>query len=288
MAVVLRSDPLSRIHPEPQTLEFDHSFSTRPAMSRPLVVAVLFPRGSIPSFPTIASSPTTNPHPSLPISLNLPPPVPSPPSSVSLEALGQFLGTKRSSGSSGSSSSSSSSLSISGGGDDGEMEQGGVTHEIFCFVCSLVSEKGVTLCDDQDPVLLSRSTVFEGRCFQNLERCGGEGRKGKLNPNFISVILFGLFAIASAKVIFEEKFDDGWVKYENTAREWSHTSGNWSGIQTSGDYRFYALLSARALSHKWFLLTGLALVFEFLAGLISRPAWWDLASLLPFSVAYFP
>ncbi|KAL1193745.1 F-box protein [Cardamine amara subsp. amara] len=45
-----------------------------------------------------------------------------------LQALGQFLGTKRSSCGSGS-SSSSSSLSISGGDEDGgEIEQGGVTH----------------------------------------------------------------------------------------------------------------------------------------------------------------
>ncbi|XP_022557248.1 calreticulin-1 isoform X2 [Brassica napus] len=78
----------------------------------------------------------------------------------------------------------------------------------------------------------------------------------KLNPNFISLILFGLVAIASASVIFEEKFEDGWEKRwvksdwkkdDNTAGEWSHTAGNWSGdandkgIQTSEDYRFYAI-----------------------------------------------
>lgn len=44
-----------------------------------------------------------------------------------LQALGQFLGAKRSCGG-GSSSSSSSSLSISGGDEGGEIEQGGVTH----------------------------------------------------------------------------------------------------------------------------------------------------------------
>uniref|UniRef100_A0A1J3D741 Uncharacterized protein n=1 Tax=Noccaea caerulescens TaxID=107243 RepID=A0A1J3D741_NOCCA len=58
-------------------------------------------------------------------------------------------------------------------------------------------------------------------------------------------------------------------------------------------------INTRALLHKWFLLTGLASVHEFLAGLISaivyiisRPVWWgipmELASLLPFSDAYFP
>lgn len=46
-----------------------------------------------------------------------------------LQALGQFLGAKRScGGGSSSSSSSSSSLSISGGDGGGEIEQGGVTH----------------------------------------------------------------------------------------------------------------------------------------------------------------
>ncbi|KAH0903424.1 hypothetical protein HID58_042927 [Brassica napus] len=78
----------------------------------------------------------------------------------------------------------------------------------------------------------------------------------KLNPSLISLILIGLVAIASASVIFEEKFDDGWEKRwvksdwkkdDNTAGEWSHTAGNWSGdandkgIQTSEDYRFYAI-----------------------------------------------
>ncbi|CAN7013220.1 unnamed protein product [Brassica oleracea var. botrytis] len=58
-------------------------------------------------------------------------------------------------------------------------------------------------------------------------------------------------------------------------------------------------ISARALLHKWFLLTGLASVFELLAALVSavvdtvsRPTLWgipmELASMLPFSDAYFP
>ncbi|KAJ0254874.1 Acyl-CoA synthetase family protein [Hirschfeldia incana] len=58
-------------------------------------------------------------------------------------------------------------------------------------------------------------------------------------------------------------------------------------------------INARALLHKWLLLTGLASVFELLGGLVSaivdtvsRPMLWgipmELASMLPFSDAYFP
>ncbi|CAG7905286.1 unnamed protein product [Brassica rapa] len=58
-------------------------------------------------------------------------------------------------------------------------------------------------------------------------------------------------------------------------------------------------INARALLHKWFLLTGLASVFDLLAALVSavvdtvsRPTLWgipmELASMLPFSDAYFP
>ncbi|CAE5960412.1 unnamed protein product [Arabidopsis arenosa] len=79
---------------------------------------------------------------------------------------------------------------------------------------------------------------------------------GKLNSKFISMILFALVVIVSSEVIFEERFDDGWEKRwvksdwkkdNNTAGEWKHTAGNWSGdandkgIQTSEDYRFYAI-----------------------------------------------
>ncbi|XP_023643750.1 calreticulin-1 [Capsella rubella] len=78
----------------------------------------------------------------------------------------------------------------------------------------------------------------------------------KLNSKFISMILFTLVVIVSAEVIFEERFDDGWEnrwvksdwkKDSNTAGEWKHTGGNWSGdandkgIQTSEDNRFYAI-----------------------------------------------
>ncbi|KAG7653634.1 Calreticulin/calnexin P domain superfamily [Arabidopsis suecica] len=78
----------------------------------------------------------------------------------------------------------------------------------------------------------------------------------KLVTSLVSLILIGLVAIASAAVIFEERFDDGWEsrwvksewkKDDNTAGEWKHTAGNWSGdsndkgIQTSEDYRFYAI-----------------------------------------------
>ncbi|KAL8222822.1 hypothetical protein R6Q57_020221 [Mikania cordata] len=79
----------------------------------------------------------------------------------------------------------------------------------------------------------------------------------RLNPNsltFLSLLL--LFSTASAKVNFEERFEDGWEnrwvksdwkKDENMAGEWSYTSGKWNGdpndkgIQTSEDYRFYAI-----------------------------------------------
>ncbi|XP_020240461.1 calreticulin [Cajanus cajan] len=76
------------------------------------------------------------------------------------------------------------------------------------------------------------------------------------NPDLLSLILLSLLTIASAKVFFEERFDDGWEnrwvksdwkKDENVAGEWNHTSGQWNGdandkgIQTSEDYRFYAI-----------------------------------------------
>ncbi|XP_062004321.1 calreticulin [Rosa rugosa] len=76
------------------------------------------------------------------------------------------------------------------------------------------------------------------------------------NPSLASLILLSLLAVASAKVFFEEKFEDGWEKHwvksdwkkdENLAGEWNYTSGKWNGdandkgIQTSEDYRFYAI-----------------------------------------------
>ncbi|KAL1190895.1 hypothetical protein V5N11_025639 [Cardamine amara subsp. amara] len=58
-------------------------------------------------------------------------------------------------------------------------------------------------------------------------------------------------------------------------------------------------INTRALLHKWLLLSGLASVFELLAGFVSaivdivaRPSLWgipmELASMLPFSDAFFP
>ncbi|PRQ42373.1 Calreticulin [Rosa chinensis] len=76
------------------------------------------------------------------------------------------------------------------------------------------------------------------------------------HPSLASLILLSLLAVASAKVFFEEKFEDGWEKHwvksdwkkdENLAGEWNYTSGKWNGdandkgIQTSEDYRFYAI-----------------------------------------------
>ncbi|EYU40510.1 hypothetical protein ABFS82_14G127800 [Erythranthe guttata] len=79
-----------------------------------------------------------------------------------------------------------------------------------------------------------------------------------MNPNFLSlaIALSLLLVISSAKVFFEERFDDGWEsrwvksdwkKDEKMAGEWNYTSGKWNGdsndkgIQTSEDYRFYAI-----------------------------------------------
>ncbi|KAL5565915.1 hypothetical protein UlMin_029079 [Ulmus minor] len=80
---------------------------------------------------------------------------------------------------------------------------------------------------------------------------------GVRNPSFLSLaLLLSLVVIASAKVFFEERFEDGWEnrwvksdwkKDENLAGEWNYTSGKWhgdpndKGIQTSEDYRFYAI-----------------------------------------------
>ncbi|KAJ0976346.1 hypothetical protein J5N97_018311 [Dioscorea zingiberensis] len=74
-----------------------------------------------------------------------------------------------------------------------------------------------------------------------------------------SLLVFALVAlvsIVSAEVFFEERFEDGWEnrwvksdwkRDENMAGEWNHTSGKWNGdaddkgIQTTEDYRFYAI-----------------------------------------------
>uniref|UniRef100_A0A0A9CR74 Calreticulin n=1 Tax=Arundo donax TaxID=35708 RepID=A0A0A9CR74_ARUDO len=71
----------------------------------------------------------------------------------------------------------------------------------------------------------------------------------------VMIALASLAAVAG-EVFFQEKFDDGWEdrwvksdwkKDDNTAGEWNHTSGKWNGdaddkgIQTSEDYRFYAI-----------------------------------------------
>ncbi|CAI9771175.1 unnamed protein product [Fraxinus pennsylvanica] len=53
-----------------------------------------------------------------------------------------------------------------------------------------------------------------------------------------------LFAISSAEVFFEERFDDGWEnrwvksewkKDENMAGEWNYTSGKWNGDPNDKD-----------------------------------------------------
>ncbi|KAJ9696652.1 hypothetical protein PVL29_008723 [Vitis rotundifolia] len=76
------------------------------------------------------------------------------------------------------------------------------------------------------------------------------------SPNLIVAIVFALLTVASSHVYFEERFEDGWEdrwvvsdwkKEENLAGQWNYTSGKWSGdpndkgIQTSEDYKFYAI-----------------------------------------------
>ncbi|CAL4945269.1 unnamed protein product [Urochloa decumbens] len=71
-----------------------------------------------------------------------------------------------------------------------------------------------------------------------------------------ALIALASVAAVAGEVFFQEKFDDGWEarwvksdwkKEDNTAGEWNHTSGKWNGdaddkgIQTSEDYRFYAI-----------------------------------------------
>ncbi|CAN6280702.1 unnamed protein product [Urochloa humidicola] len=72
-----------------------------------------------------------------------------------------------------------------------------------------------------------------------------------------ALIALASVAAVAGEVFFQEKFDDGWearwVKSDwknddNAAGEWNHTSGKWNGgdaddkgIQTSEDYRFYAI-----------------------------------------------
>ncbi|KAG0475270.1 hypothetical protein HPP92_014956 [Vanilla planifolia] len=90
-------------------------------------------------------------------------------------------------------------------------------------------------------------------CFidrEGLMEHGAGGRK------LAWCLLVALLSVASAEVFFEERFDDGWEnrwvksdwkKDENTAGDWNHTAGKWSGdandkgIQTYPDFRFFAI-----------------------------------------------
>ncbi|KAG2626449.1 hypothetical protein PVAP13_3KG354600 [Panicum virgatum] len=94
-----------------------------------------------------------------------------------------------------------------------------------------------------------------------------------------SFALAALLAVASVaavagEVFFQEKFEDGWEsrwvksdwkKDENMAGEWNHTSGKWNGdaedkgIQTSEDYRFYAI----SAEYPEFSNKGKTLVLQF-------------------------
>ncbi|XP_010538543.1 PREDICTED: F-box protein At5g46170-like [Tarenaya hassleriana] len=151
MDVILRSDPPSRIYPEPETLEIDH-FDRLPdailllvfnkigdvkALGRCCVVSKRF-HSLVPQVDNVvvrvdcvisdddSSSPSSDKRRSVTAVAA------GPVSAIfrlvfggivkPIQALGQFLGTKRS-----CATASSSSLSISGD-DDGEIAQGGVTH----------------------------------------------------------------------------------------------------------------------------------------------------------------
>ncbi|KAJ8623345.1 hypothetical protein MRB53_031874 [Persea americana] len=76
------------------------------------------------------------------------------------------------------------------------------------------------------------------------------------SPLPLGLVVLSLLSIASAAIFFEERFEDGWEKRwvksewkndEKMAGEWNHTSGKWNGdpndkgIQTTEDYRFYAI-----------------------------------------------
>ncbi|KAJ4901514.1 F-box protein [Raphanus sativus] len=156
MAVIPRSDPPSRIHPEPppQTLEIDHfdhlpdsilllvfnKISDVKSLGRCCVVSRRF-HSLVPQVENVLIRVdcviSDDDNSSLSSIKSRSAAASGPFSSIfrlvvggivkPLQALGQFLGAKRSCGG-GSSSSSSSSLSISGGDEGGEIEQGGVTH----------------------------------------------------------------------------------------------------------------------------------------------------------------
>ncbi|KAH0461301.1 hypothetical protein IEQ34_008876 [Dendrobium chrysotoxum] len=80
-----------------------------------------------------------------------------------------------------------------------------------------------------------------------------ERRDGR---NLLLCLLLVLLSVVSADIFFEERFDDGWEnrwvksdwkKDENSAGDWNHTAGKWSGdandkgIQTYPDFRFFAI-----------------------------------------------
>ncbi|OAY80226.1 Calreticulin [Ananas comosus] len=85
-------------------------------------------------------------------------------------------------------------------------------------------------------------------------RCPRRG--GAAYAASVVAVALAIATVAAAEVYFEERFGDGWEnrwvksdwkKDENLAGEWNYTSGKWNGdpedkgIQTSEDYRFYAI-----------------------------------------------
>ncbi|KAG8363889.1 hypothetical protein BUALT_Bualt19G0069500 [Buddleja alternifolia] len=148
-------------------------------------------------------------------------------------------------------------------------------------VCSFVHiwDSQFVLAPNADPP----RGVVTACCHMALLNCHGGSTEeiADLTYNFLSLIiaLSLLLVISSAKVIFEERFDDGWEsrwvksdwkKDENMAGEWNYTSGKWNGdasdkaitlfcIQTSEDFRFYAI----SAEFPEFSNKDKALVFQF-------------------------
>ncbi|CAM6091748.1 unnamed protein product [Calypogeia fissa] len=85
---------------------------------------------------------------------------------------------------------------------------------------------------------------------------GGSGRVQLLLLELLPLVLLLVCALASAEIIFEERFEDGWEsrwvksdwkRSEGLAGNWVHTAGKWhadeldKGIQTNPDARFFAI-----------------------------------------------
>ncbi|KAK4406749.1 Calreticulin-1 [Sesamum angolense] len=99
----------------------------------------------------------------------------------------------------------------------------------------------------ESTLLYKHRSQSEGFTHSNLNKhkvmAVAQRRLQVMNPSFLSlaVVLSLLLGISSAKVFFEERFEDGWEsrwvksdwkKDENMAGEWNFTSGKWNGDPT--------------------------------------------------------